>query len=124
MLQPATPDEMAFIENAIARWKLDGEQVSVDQFWVWREDGAVRAFGRIKPYRGGVYELGSVGVAEDARGRGLGKAVVQGLIDRFPTRDIYITTDLRGFFEPMGFREIAEMPAPLRDKLSGICASL
>ena len=124
MLQPAKPEDLSFIEDGIRRWKLDGERVTIDQFWVWREDGIIHAFGRIKPYGGGVFELGAVGVSEAARGRGLGKTMVRGLIDRFPVRDVYITTDLRGYFEPFGFREVAEVPAAIADKVARVCGSL
>lgn len=80
----------------------------------------------MKPYGGGVFELGTVGVLEPERGKGWGDRVVRELIRRFPTREVYITTDLTAYFERFGFRamEPAAVPAPLQDKLKRICGTL
>lgn len=123
---PATADDMPFVRATIERMRLDGEHVEIEQFIVVREAGAILAFGRVKPYGGGVFELGSVGVIEAARGRGLGEAVVRELIRRFPTDDVWITTDLTAWFERLGFRAVdrAATPAPLVEKLERICGKL
>ncbi len=124
MLEPARPADLPLIESTVSRLRLDAEHLDVDQFVVWREDGRVLAFGRIKPYGDGVFELGGVGVLEEARGRGLGKLITRALIDRFPARDVWITTDLVGFFEPLGFRRADTGPAPIFAKIERVCASL
>jgi len=126
MFQPATDDDLSAIREHVLRFKLDGEHLAADQLIVAREEGRLVAFGRVKPYGGGVFELGTVGVLESERGKGWGDRVVRELIRRFPTREVYITTDLTAYFERFGFQRMKpeEVPAPLADKLRRICGTL
>ncbi|HKA90150.1 MAG TPA: PhzF family phenazine biosynthesis isomerase [Haliangiales bacterium] len=124
MLEPAHPADLPLIESTVQRLRLDAERLDVEQFVVWRDQGRVLAFGRIKPYDDGVFELAGVAVLEEARGRGLGKLITRALIDRFPARDVWITTDLVEFFEPLGFRRSDVGPAAISAKLERVCASL
>ena len=122
-LVPATDEDLPLIRECIARFRLDDENLAAGQFIVAREAGRVVAFGRIKPYAE-VYELGSVGVLEDARGRGLGDSIVTELLRRFPVRTVYITTDLPAYFARFGFRPLPDPPAEIAAKLRGICNRL
>ena len=72
-LEPARPADLPLIVECVRRFRLDDEDLVAEQFVVARERafGRLVAFGRIKPYRH-VHELGSVGVLEAERGRGLG----------------------------------------------------
>ena len=123
IVEPATPADMVGVEACVRRFRLDDEGLNADQFVVVREAARVVAFGRIKPYTD-VYELGCVGVLEEERGRGLGTLIVRDLIRRFPTPDVYITTDLPEWFARFGFAPIADPPAAIAAKLAGICARL
>lgn len=124
MFDSVRPEDMPFIRDCIQRFRLDGEHVAPEQFIALRREGRIVAFGRIKPYRA-CHELGSVGVLEEARGQGLGEQVVRELIRRFPDREVWITTDLVGYFERLGFQRVTEgVPAELRDKLGRICGTL
>ncbi len=88
------------------RLRLDDENLQPEQLIVLRRgERIVVAFGRIKPYGGDVFELGSVAVLEEERGRGLGARVVGELIRRFPVPDVYITTDLPAYFQRFARRE-------------------
>jgi N-acetylglutamate synthase-like GNAT family acetyltransferase len=126
MFEAARDEDMPFIRECVQRFKLDPERLEAGQFIVAREAGQIVAFGRIKPYGGAVHELGSVGVVESERGKGWGERVVRELIRRFPTDEVYITTDLAAYFERLGFSRLdpAQTPRPLQDKLSRICGSL
>jgi N-acetylglutamate synthase-like GNAT family acetyltransferase len=125
MFEPATDDDLTAIREHVQRFKLDGEHLAAGQFIVAREGGKVVAFGRVKPYGGGVYELGTVGVLEPFRGQGWGDRVVRELIRRFPTPEVWITTDLTAYFERFGFRKVEDgVPAALTDKLKRICGTL
>src|SRR5262245_58255006 len=125
MFQPATDDDLTAIREHVQRFRLDGEHLAAEQFIVAREGGRLVAFGRVKPYGGGVFELGTVGVMESERGKGWGDRVVHELIRRFPNREVWITTDLTAYFERFGFRKVdSGVPAPLVDKLKRICGTL
>ena len=122
-LEPAAPGDLPAIADCVRRFRLDDEDLAAEQFVVARERGRLVAFGRIKPY-GRVWELGSVGVLEAERGRGLGALVVRELIRRFPTRQVWITTDLPGYFARFGFRAIDDPPPEITAKIGRVCARL
>jgi N-acetylglutamate synthase-like GNAT family acetyltransferase len=125
MFEPARDDDLPFIREHVQRFRLDGERLAAEQLIVAREGGRIVAFGRVKPYDGTVYELGTVGVVESERGKGWGDRVVRELISRFPTREVYITTDLTAYFERFGFKRMETgVPPPLADKLQRICGTL
>lgn len=125
---PALPEDLAVIDDLADRFRLDREHLQVDQFVVIRgAGGTVRAFGRVKPYPGtGVYELGTVGVREEERGKGLGEEIIRHLMRVFPSDEIWITTDLHEYFARFGFTAVdaPDVPPVLRDKLDRVCGSL
>ena len=119
----ATPADMPLIEECVRRFRLDDEDLRPEQFVVVREDDRIVAFGRIRPH-GAVYELGCVGVLEQERGRGLGALVVRELVDRFPAREVYLTSDAPGYFERFGFQQIQNAPAEIVAKIVRVCDRL
>lgn len=123
MFEPAREEDMPFIRDCVQRFRLDGEHLEPSQLIVLRREGRIVAFGRIKPYPD-CFELGTVGVVEEERGKGLGEQVVRELIRRFPSRDVWITTDLTDYFARFGFAPADDVPASLRDKLARICGTL
>jgi putative endonuclease len=117
-LRPAGPADLPFIRRTIAALDLDPERVEHAQFVVGMEGRARVGFVRIKPYAR-CYELGSLAVLPRWRGRGWGARLARFVIDRFPTRRVWVTTDVAAFFRPFGFRA-AVPPQELRAKLRGI----
>lgn len=113
----ARPEDMPLIEAEVARQRLDGENLKVEQFIVALEDDKVVGFGRIKPYGGGVFELGCVAVLEGSRRKGIGRALVTELMNRFPVEEIYITTDLVEYFMRFGFTPTAVAPKAITANL-------
>ncbi len=122
-ITPARPDDLTFIRETIERLRLDPEHLDPAQFITLRRDGRILGFGRVKPYKD-TYELGSVAVVEEERGRGRGEAIVRELIRRFPQDEVYITTDLPAYFERFGFLQTEILPPELEDKISRVCESL
>ncbi|HET9477637.1 MAG TPA: pyridoxal-phosphate dependent enzyme [Dehalococcoidia bacterium] len=122
-ITPAGPEDLPFIQETIERLRLDPEHLDPAQFITLRRDGRIVAFGRIKPYQA-TYELGSVAVVEEARGHGLGEAVVRELVRSFPQDEVYITTDLPAYFERMGFLRTEILPSELEDKIARVCDGL
>lgn len=117
---PARPEDMQRIADEVARMKLDDEDLRVEQFFVALEGDDILGFGRIKPYGGGVFELGCVGVMPQARRRGVGRAIVEELMRRFPTEEIYITTDLVEYFMRFGFTPTATAPPAITSKIDRV----
>jgi N-acetylglutamate synthase-like GNAT family acetyltransferase len=115
---------MPFIRECVRRFRLDNEALEAEQFMTVRQNGEIIAFGRVKPYGDGVYELGCVGVVEGRRGQGLGRLVVETLIERFPTDAVYVTTDLTQYFERLGFTRTDAIPRPLTEKIQTVCGKL
>lgn len=114
---------MAFIREQLEKEVLDTERLEPEQFITIREDGRIVAFGRVKPYEH-TYELGSVCVAADRRGRGLGEAITRELIRRFPQDEVYLTTDaavgLPAYYERLGFLRTDVLPPELQAKVDWI----
>ena len=123
-IRPARREDMPFIRECVRRFRLDNETLDAKQFITVRQGEEIIAFGRIKPYGDEVYELGCVGVIEGQRGRGLGRLVVQELIERFPTDAVYVTTDLAEYFEKLGFTRTDTLPRPLAEKIQTVCDKL
>lgn len=120
---PATEADMAFIRERLESERLDTERLEPEQFITIRADGRIVAFGRIKPYNE-TYELGSVCVAEEFRGRGLGEQITRELIRRFPQDEVYITTDeavgLPAYYERLGFLRTDILPRELIEKIGRV----
>lgn len=121
-IRPAISDDMLFIKKCIEKFRLDHEDLDYRQFVVAVDGKDIVGFGRIRPYKE-VYELGCVGVVEDRRNQGVGKMIIEHLINRFPIDDVYITTDLIEYFERFGFKKIESGPKELVEKLQRVCKS-
>ncbi len=115
-ITPASGEDFPFIRDTVIRLRLDGEDLRPEQFIVLRRDDRIIAFGRIKPYRR-TFELGCVAVAEEERGKGFGRLIVRGLIERFPQDEVFITTDLPDYFKRLGFLRTEILPPELEEKV-------
>jgi threonine dehydratase len=120
---PASRGDMPFIAGIIAEERMDDEALQPEQFITVWKPGRIIAFGRIKPYPD-CHELGSVVVAPEERGKGLGEAVVRELIRRFPTDEVYITTDLPAYYERLGFLRTTILPSSLHAKIKRTTGTL
>lgn len=121
-LRDAYPGDMPFIKEHIEKFLLDDEDIAFRQFVVAVQEGEIVGFGRIRPHKE-VYELGSIGVVENRRKLGIGRMLVEHLIGRFPTDDVYLVTDIPEYFERLGFRKIEGAPKELVEKINRICAA-
>ena len=118
---------MLFIRGQLERERLDIERLEPQQFITIREGERIVACGRIKPYEQ-TYELGSVWVAEDCRGRRLGEMITRELVRRFPQDEVYLTTDaavgLPAYYERLGFLRTQILPDELVAKIKRVCETL
>ena len=124
---PASVEDLRFIRGQLERERLDAERLEPEQFITIREGARIIACGRIKPYEQ-TYELGSVWVAEDHRGRALGAKITRELVRRFPQDEVYITTDaavgLPAYYERLGFLRTQILPDELVAKIKLVCETL
>ncbi len=121
-ISPAKPSEMKMIKKYIQSFRLDDENLNYKQFVVAKENKKIVGFGRIKPYHK-VYELGCLGVLEKWRKKGIGKKIVEYLIEIFPSQEVYITTDIPTYFEKLGFKRVKNGPQELVEKVKRVCCS-
>ncbi|HET8944326.1 MAG TPA: pyridoxal-phosphate dependent enzyme [Dehalococcoidia bacterium] len=119
----ATPAEIPFIRETAERLILDANDLSAEQFITVREDGRIVAFGRVRPYKE-TFELATLAVVEEHRGKGLGEAVARELIRRFPQDEVYVVTDLIGYWERLGFIRTEILPPELEEKRQTACSTL
>jgi len=113
--RPATNRDMPSIVRMIGEFHLDYENLQPQQFIIVSDGDVMVGFGRLKPYPDAT-ELGCVGVLHERRRQGIGKMIVDELIQRGP-REIWITTDLPEYFRPMGFVESSQVPESIVKKL-------
>jgi len=121
-LRTASHEDMKFIKEHIEKFRLDDEDLDYRQFVVAVDGKIILGFGRIRPHKE-VYELGCVGVVEDRRNQGIGKVLVEHLINIFPSNEVYITTDIPAYFEKFGFNMLSPSLRDLVEKLKRVCAS-
>ena len=119
VFEPATAADMPFIREQIERERLDDERLSPEQFVTLRSNGAIVAFGRVKPYEE-TFELGALYTVESERGRGYAAAIINELIRVFPQDEVYLTADLQSgmpaYYERLGFVRTADLPRELEAK--------
>lgn len=107
-MRPARPDEIKTIYGLAYKMDLDSQDMDYEDFTVIEDKGYIVAFGRLKK-RGDAIELGTLGVVEKYRGKGLAKKIVGDLLSK-TDRDVYLTTLIPAFFEKFGFKELSTPP--------------
>src|SRR5213594_481541 len=77
-------------------------------FLVAEEDGAVVGIGQVKTHGDGSRELASMVVVPERRGQGIGRALIESLIDRYPHEVLHLTCrrELGVYYERFGFRRL------------------
>ncbi len=119
ILRPARANEIWTIRKLVLSAKLDPTQLRWSQFWAIECEGRVVACGQLRSFPG-AQELGSLVVAPAWRGRGLGRYLVQHLIQE-ATQPLYLEclgSRLARFYTGFGFVPISwqELPRPLKWK--------
>lgn len=113
-LRKARQADMMQINSVAKEYDLDSNDMSFEQFIVAEESGRIVGFGRLLP-REGCVELGTIGVVEEYRGKGIAKKIIKELIDivqagRDRPQQIFLTTLIPSFFEQFGFKRLDAAP--------------
>jgi len=95
---------------------LDNRVLYKDEFLVAVCNNELLGFGRIRQ-RDDCSELCSLGVIEPERLKGVGKQLVQALIQK-ASEPLYLVCIIPQFFEPFGFAVVDEFPEAMQDKLN------
>ena len=123
VLRPARTSDIVAIQamraplvdsNVLLQHQLVALYERVQEFVVAEaKDGRILAAGALHVMWGDLAEVRSLVVDQNARGMGLGKAVVEALIERAYTlgiRRVFCLTFESDFFARCGFEEISDVP--------------
>jgi len=103
------------IMRLIGQFELDDREVLSTQFLAAVSENTLLGFGRIRTYPA-CSELCSLGVVEPLRHKGIGSQLVQKLIQK-AQQPLYLVCIIPEFFEPLGFKTVADYPPELGEKL-------
>ena len=124
------PDRPAWEFHVVLRQATEADQPAIRQLvhqaginplgLNWRrftlaqdECGRIVGCGQLKPHRDGVVELASVAVEESRRGQGIGRRLIEGLIERGPDELwLMCRSSLAPLYQGFGFAQV-ESPAAM-----------
>lgn len=112
----ASFEDFEKIKTLITKFELDNRELKQNQFLVAQYKKELVGFGRIRD-RKDCFELCSLGVIENERLKGIGKQLVEVLIQQNPT-NLYLVCIIPEFFKPMGFMVVEEYPDSMQEKLN------
>ncbi len=121
----AKEEDFSYIKEKLQKYLLDTSNVNWKQFFVAKIQNKIAAFGRMIDH-GASFEVASLGVDYYQRKKGIGKRMLQFLVQEARRRDaqkpIYGVTHVEKFVSSCGFRQIREdYPDYLDYKRKHIC---
>jgi len=108
------PEEVSQAVDLARRLDLDYPGMESDRLWVAEEGGEVIGLVALKEHSD-CHELCALGVDPRFREKGVGKALVEGLMADAPGR-VHLATVIPEFFEACGFEKNADIPATFPEK--------
>ena len=121
LLRTATPADAGWIQEQYEKVHFIPSDLARDVVVVAEVDGVRVGMGRLVPAGDGACELGGMYVDDAYRGRGIARAIVDELIVRAASKDVYCVpfADLEALYAAAGFRRIdaANVPEKIREKL-------
>lgn len=118
LIRPAVREDAKVIRALIRAVRINPFGVDWERFLVAVDDGErLVGCGQVKAHRDGSRELASIAVVPDWRGKGVARALIEGLLSAHDP-PLYLTCrdHLMGFYERFGFKVIqpADMPGYFR----------
>jgi N-acetylglutamate synthase-like GNAT family acetyltransferase len=119
IIEKAQQSDWPYIKDKLKKYALDSSKAKWEDFFVAKMKEKTVGFCRIID-RQGILELASLGVDYYHRKQGIGKALLEFIINEarrlYPGDPIYGVTHRPGFLIPFGFKEVEQAPAVLEHK--------
>jgi N-acetylglutamate synthase-like GNAT family acetyltransferase len=114
-LRPATAADAARIRQIISLVQINPTGLNWQRFILGvDQEGNIIGCGQVKPHADGSLELASIAVLMDWRGKGVGRRIIEYLLQQYPGR-LYLTcrSQLGPMYEKFGFQtiQVVDMPA-------------
>lgn len=124
-LRAATARDSGAIRALIRRVRINPQGLDWRHFILAVDSaGNMLGCGQLKPHAHGIVELASIAVEQSHRGQGVGRAIIEHLLEQAP-RPLYLTcrSSLGRFYSQWGFAEVpySDMP-PYYRRLSHLAA--
>ena len=120
-LRTATPDDAGWIQEQYNNLHFLPSDLSREIVVIAEVDGRRAGMGRLVPAGENACELGGMFVDDAFRGRGIAKAIVDELIRRAGSKEVYCVpfADLETLYAASGFRRIepVNVPGEIQEKL-------
>lgn len=111
----ATHFDFPEIIEILEELNLDMEEIEPGQFVVCEHEGVVIGTGRARSYDG-FAEFCSIGVVMNHRRKGVGRGIVNLLLNINKGMQLYVVTEIPLFFEKFGFEHTEAFPEAIAQK--------
>ncbi|MBN2388069.1 MAG: GNAT family N-acetyltransferase [Anaerolineales bacterium] len=115
VLRPAGREDFPSIRALIRDTRINPTGLDWHRFVVAvTPSGVLLGCGQIKPHRDGVLELASLAVQPQARGQGIARAIVLHLLEKEPSRPLFLTcrSRLGRLYRKFGFTPVSQEHLP------------
>jgi N-acetylglutamate synthase-like GNAT family acetyltransferase len=113
-IRPATESDSEAIRSLIHEADINPRDLDWRRFLVADDGGEVVACAQVRVHRQGTRELASVAVREARRGEGIGRRISEAMIEREPTRPLFLYAEAANvpYWTKFAFAEVEDAALP------------